>query len=73
MDNLNDRFYRNNAVNLSVDSSLKMKPDRLKKKFILDEREISKRSKIIDGLRSSPDRIIQVSEIADSFERLTNS
>ena len=58
MDNLNDRFYRNGTVNMSVDSSLKMKPDRLKKKFILDEREISKRSKILEGLRSSPDRMI---------------
>ena len=73
LDQLNDRFYGPASVNMSVASSSMLTTDRLKKRFILDDKEIMKRSKILEGLRNSPERILKVTEIADSFEKLTNS
>jgi hypothetical protein len=40
---------------------------------VIDEQEVEKRTKIFKGLINSPERLVKVAEIAESFERLTNN
>lgn len=70
---LNTRFY---PEDLSLDQtrmSSGSQHNRIKKRFILDASDISKRSQIQSDLTSTPTKVFGVTDISEGFEKLTNS